>query len=81
MIQARIELEGLVRAAGLLVELAGGGGVYRLRTTGIPVAEQVVAGGALLGLAFDRRGGLVLASTDTVYRLDVQTGQEIRRPG
>ncbi len=31
-------------------------------------AEQVVSGGSLIGLAFDPRGGLVLASSDTVYR-------------
>jgi sugar lactone lactonase YvrE len=51
--------------------LAGGGGVYRLRTDRPSTPEQVVAGGGLVGLAFDPRGGLVLASSDTVYRLDV----------
>jgi sugar lactone lactonase YvrE len=51
--------------------LAGGGGVYRIRPDGRGEVEQVVAGGALIGLAFDPRGGLVLASSDTVYRLDV----------
>ena len=51
--------------------LAGAGGVYRLRTDRRCEPEQMVAGGALIGLAFDPRGGLVLASSDTVYRLDV----------
>jgi len=51
--------------------LAGGSGVYRLRPDRPGEAEQVVAGGALVGLAFDPRGGVVLASSDTVYRLSV----------
>ena len=51
--------------------LAGASGVYRLRGDGSAEAEQVVAGGALVGLAFDPRGGLVLASSDTVYKLAV----------
>ncbi|HEX6976389.1 MAG TPA: SMP-30/gluconolactonase/LRE family protein [Vicinamibacterales bacterium] len=51
--------------------LAGSGGVYRLRADRPGEAEQVVAGGSLIGLAFDPRGGLVLASSDTVYKLDV----------
>jgi sugar lactone lactonase YvrE len=51
--------------------LAGAGGVYRLRLEGPPEPEQVVAGGSLIGLAFDPRGGLVLASSDTVYKLSV----------
>lgn len=51
--------------------LAGASGVYRF-TLGQPAPpEQVVVGGALIGLAFDPRGGLVLASSDTVYRLNV----------
>jgi sugar lactone lactonase YvrE len=51
--------------------LAGASGVYRLRGDRSQEAEQVVAGGALVGLAFDPRGGLVLASSDTVYKLTV----------
>ena len=35
------------------------------------VAEQVVVGGSLIGLAFDPHGGIVLASSDTAYRLSV----------
>jgi sugar lactone lactonase YvrE len=52
--------------------LAGASGVYRLRRSdreaGAGVAEQLVSGGALIGLAFDPAGGFVLASSDTVYR-------------
>lgn len=49
--------------------LAGSSGVYRVRGgNGGAVAEQVIAGGALIGLAFDPTGGFVLASTDTLYR-------------
>ncbi len=51
--------------------LAGSGGVYRLRGDRPGEAEQLLAGGALIGLAFDPRGGLVLASSDTVYKLSV----------
>ena len=53
--------------------LAGAGGVYRLRLDGAPDPEQVVSRGALVGLAFDPRGGVVLASSETVYRLHVST--------
>jgi hypothetical protein len=49
--------------------LAGNGGVYRLRDGG--ARELVVAGEGLVGLAFDPGGGIVVASADTVYRLDV----------
>jgi sugar lactone lactonase YvrE len=48
--------------------LAGENGLYRLRPDGRE-PEQVVAGGALIGLAFDPTGGVVLASSDTAYRL------------
>jgi len=51
--------------------LAGAGGVYRLRLDGPLQVEQVVSGGSLVGLAFNPRGGLVLASSDTVFKLSV----------
>jgi sugar lactone lactonase YvrE len=51
--------------------LAGSSGVYRVSLDGARTPETVVMGGALIGLAFDPRGGLVLASSDTAYRLDV----------
>ena len=51
--------------------LAGASGVYRFTIDRPGLPEEVVAGGSLIGLAFDPRGGLVLASSDTVYRFDV----------
>ncbi len=50
--------------------LAGEGALYRLDGSAAG-REQVVAGGSLIGLAFDPRGGLVLTSSDTAYRIDV----------
>ncbi len=47
--------------------LAGASGVYVLPEGREP--ELVVAGPDLIGLAFDREGGLVVCSADTVYRL------------
>jgi sugar lactone lactonase YvrE len=58
------------RGALYVVEaLAGWNGLYRVRPDGS--SELVVAGQALVGAAFDPNGGLVVASNDTVYRLDV----------
>jgi sugar lactone lactonase YvrE len=53
--------------------LAGSSGVYRFRPDFSDPPEQVVAGGQLLGLAFDPHGGLVLVSADTAYRLQLTT--------
>jgi sugar lactone lactonase YvrE len=61
-------------AQGLLYvvdALAGANGVYRLPLDRPSDLEQAVSGGGLVGLAFDPRGGLVLASSDTVYKLSV----------
>jgi IPT/TIG domain-containing protein len=49
--------------------LAGSNGLYRVRSDG--TTELVVAGHSLVGVAFDPNGGLVVASNDTAYRLDV----------
>ena len=49
--------------------LAGASGVYRLRAD--RRRELVVAGGNLVGVAVDPTGGLIVASSDTVYRLEV----------
>jgi sugar lactone lactonase YvrE len=54
--------------------LAGSSGLYRLRRrpdgrVGEP--ELVVASASLIGVAIDPGGGLVVASADTVYRLEV----------
>ena len=80
--EVQVFYEGFGRPQGLAFDrrgdlyvadaLAGASGVYRLRLTApgqAPApAEQMIAGGALIGLAFDPRGGFVLASADTVYR-------------
>jgi len=53
--------------------LAGAAGLYRLDVTQPkPVPELVVTAPALIGVAFDPAGGIVLASNDTVWKLDVE---------
>ncbi len=47
--------------------LAGTSGLYRLPAGGAP--EFVLAGPGLVGVAFDPRGGLVVCSNETAYRL------------
>jgi sugar lactone lactonase YvrE len=47
--------------------LAGVSGLYRLPVGGAP--ELVLAGPGLVGVAFDPRGGVVVCSNDTAYRL------------
>jgi sugar lactone lactonase YvrE len=49
--------------------LAGAAGLYRLKSGSAP--ERVLAAPALVGVAIDPDGGLVVASNETVYRLDV----------
>ncbi len=49
--------------------LAGASGVYRARQG--ERRELAVAGAHLVGVALDPTGGLVVASSDTIYRLDV----------
>lgn len=51
--------------------LAGASGLYRVPLEGPP--ELVLSGPGLVGVAFDPRGGLVVCSNDTAYRL-VQSG-------
>jgi sugar lactone lactonase YvrE len=53
--------------------LAGAGGLYRLRLSGPTEPELVLDRGGLIGVAFDPHGGVVVASSDTAYRLDVRT--------
>ncbi|MGE5199404.1 MAG: hypothetical protein ACM3H9_07165 [Rhodospirillaceae bacterium] len=48
--------------------IAGGAGLYRVRDGA--TRELAVAAASLVGVAFDPRGGLVVASSDTLYRLD-----------
>jgi hypothetical protein len=49
--------------------LAGSAGLFRLRA-GRP-RELVLSAPALVGVAFDPAGGMVVSSNDTLYRLDV----------
>jgi sugar lactone lactonase YvrE len=51
--------------------VAGASAVYRVHPDRPATKESVLSGGALLGLAFDPHGGLVVSSSETVYRLDV----------
>lgn len=52
--------------------LAGASGIYRVDVAGQPpVAELLVATPVVVGLTFDPAGGLIVASNETVWRLDV----------
>jgi streptogramin lyase len=51
--------------------LAGWSGIYRVRLDAPQSPELVLAGNALIGLAFDPHGGLAVATSDSVYRLGV----------
>lgn len=50
--------------------LAGWSGLYKLPKEGKP--ELIVAGPSLVGVAFNPKGGLVVTSNDTAYRLQVE---------
>jgi sugar lactone lactonase YvrE len=51
--------------------LAGSAGLYRVDLTSTPVRpELVLSAPALVGVAFDPAGGLVVASNDSVWRID-----------
>jgi sugar lactone lactonase YvrE len=52
--------------------LAGAAGLYRVDPTHAkPEPECVLSAPAIVGLAFDPNGGIVLASNDAAWRLDV----------
>ena len=52
--------------------LAGAAGLYRIDVSRPqPEAELVLTAPSLVGVAFDPGGGVILASNDTVWRLDV----------
>jgi hypothetical protein len=51
--------------------LAGSSGLFRVEVSRPTEVEQLLTGGSLIGLAFAPAGGLVVASTETVYRFDV----------
>jgi len=51
--------------------LAGASALYRVRLDAPQSRELMLAGGPLIGLAFDPHGGIALAASETVYRLSV----------
>jgi sugar lactone lactonase YvrE len=52
--------------------LAGSAGLYRIDVgAATPDAELVVSAPSLVGVAFDPDGGVVLASSESIWRLDV----------
>ena len=51
--------------------LAGANAIFRIRPDRPGVKECVMNGGALLGIAFDPRGGIIVCSSETIYRLGV----------
>jgi sugar lactone lactonase YvrE len=59
--------------------LAGASAVHRFSPDRRESPTQMLSGGGLIGLAFDPRGGLVLASNDAVYRLDVPLEPFVQR--
>jgi sugar lactone lactonase YvrE len=81
-----VVVEGLGRPQGLAFDaqgrlhvveaLAGQAGIWRYGPIGgkavnaRAMGEQVLSAGALVGLAFDPSGGLVVAGADTLWRLD-----------
>jgi sugar lactone lactonase YvrE len=60
--------------------LAGSGGLYRMSVDAPHDRELLIAGGALIGLAFDPLGSVVVASSDTVYRLEVPSYPLLQLP-
>lgn len=73
--------DGLGRPQGLAFDsdghlyvvdaVAGASAIYRFRPDRPGIRDCVLSGGSLLGLAFDPLGGLVVCSSDTIYRLDI----------
>jgi sugar lactone lactonase YvrE len=74
-----VRYEGFGRPQGIAVDragtlfvveaLAGSSGLYRLTPNGLP--ELVLSGPNLVGVAFDPRGGYVVCSNETAYRLSL----------
>lgn len=61
--------------------LAGASGIYRLDvSSSAPVPELVVATPVVVGLAMDPVQGLVIASNDTVWKLDAPVAAAAARP-
>lgn len=51
--------------------VAGWSAIYRVNVDRPGEKSCVLSGGALLGLAFDPLGGLVVCSSETIYRLEI----------
>jgi sugar lactone lactonase YvrE len=61
--------------------LAGASGLYRLDLSRTPVtAELRLSAPSLIGVAFDPAGGLVLASNDTIWRIESELRPLVPRP-
>lgn len=61
-------------AALYIVEaLSGASGLYRVQLESAAPPQLVLSGAALVGVAFDPQGGLVVASNDTAWRLEKLT--------
>jgi sugar lactone lactonase YvrE len=60
--------------------LAGNAGLYRVRLDRPREPEPLIAGGALIGLAFDPLGGFAVSSSDSVYRFGLSTGGPLPAP-
>jgi DNA-binding beta-propeller fold protein YncE len=80
--EVEVVCEGFGRPQGLAFDragalyivdaLAGSAGLYRVDVSSTArQPELVLTAPALIGVAFDPEGGVVLASNDTVWRLDV----------
>ena len=71
-LQVIATLQGLAfdRAGSLYVvdAIAGDAALFRIRLDRPHEKERILSGGALIGLAFDGEGRMVVASNDTVYR-------------
>jgi sugar lactone lactonase YvrE len=64
--------------------LAGAAGLYKLDLSRTPVtAELILSAAALIGVAFDPSGGVIVASNDTVWRIDadLKPAAILRSPG
>lgn len=67
--------QGLAFDAGghlyLVDALAGSSALYRIRIDAPGHPEAMLSGGSLIGLAFDPHGGIALAASEAVYRLNI----------
>ena len=89
--EVTVACEGFGRPQGLAFDsqgdlyvvdaLAGSAGLFRVDLTQPKsVPDLVVSAPALVGVAFDPEGGVVLASNDTIWRLEVDLTPLVLRP-